>query len=122
MCNYVSPLSRKSAFVIATIALIALVAPCSRGAQVVWECGKDDNGWPAGDGGGANASFVQENGSINQLPGSPTSTEGPQGADNDYYFAGTYTTVITGNGNYAPVGTVAVNEEAAERAFAAADN
>ena len=46
----------------------------------------------------------------------------PQGADNDYYFAGSYTTVIASNGAYAPVGAVGVNEEAAERAFAGGDN
>jgi hypothetical protein len=95
--------------------------------DIVWMVGKDDNGWPAGDGGGPNASFVQENGVITPLPGSPTSTEGPQGADNDYYFAGSYTTAISSvtasyGTNYTPVGAVGVNEEAAERAFAAADN
>ena len=86
----------------------------------------DDNGWPVGDGGGPNATFVQEAGGINALPGSPESTEANLGADNDYYFAGEYTLALPGvislYGDYAPVGTVAVNEEAAERAFAAADN
>lgn len=87
-----------------------------------WSVGSDDNAWPAGDGGGANATFVQGNGSVNPLPGSPTSTEVAGGADNDYYFAGSYTTVIAGNGTYQPVGAVPVNEEAAERGFAGADN
>src|SRR5207253_10381138 len=32
-------------------------------------------------------------------------------------FAGSYTTVIANNGDYTPVGTVSVNEEAAERAL-----
>ncbi|MBI4657660.1 MAG: hypothetical protein HY735_02220 [Verrucomicrobia bacterium] len=95
-------------------------------AQLVWEVGLDDNGWPMGDGGGPDTSFVQENASINPLPGSPDSTEEPRGADNDYYFAGSYTKVIPSvvaeYGDYQPVGDVAVNEEAAERAFAAADN
>ena len=50
------------------------------------------------------------------------SPEVNQQADNDYYFAGIYTTVLEGNGFYDPVGFVLVNEEAAERAFAAADN
>ena len=49
------------------------------------------------------------------------STEVPQGADNDYYFAGTYTSVIAANGAYDPVGVVLNNEEAAERAFAGGD-
>ena len=87
-----------------------------------WAVGKDDNDWPLGDGGGANTSFVQENGDINPLPGSSVSTEVARGADNDYYFAGSYTKVIAGNGDYTPVGTVPVNEEAAERAFAGGDN
>jgi hypothetical protein len=42
-----------------------------------------------------------------------------QQADNDYYFAGIYTTIITNNlgtnAPYTPVGTVPVNENAAER-------
>ena len=96
--------------------------PAIPAAVFPWAVGLDDNGWPLGDGGGPNTSFVQENGAINPLPGSPVSTEVPQGADNDYYFAGLYTTVIAGNGAYAPVGLVPVNEEAAERAFAGGDN
>src|SRR5262249_47023149 len=86
-----------------------------------WSVGKDDDGWPVGDGGGTNTTFVQENGVVNPLPGSPTSPEIDQQADNDYSFAGSYTTVIPGNGAYTPVGLVPVNEEAAERAFAGAD-
>ena len=96
-------------------------------AGLVWMVGLDDNGWPAGDGGGPNTSFLQENGVINPLPGNPvTAVEGPQGADNDYYFAGVYNTALPGvkalYGDYTPVGLVAANEEGAERAFAAADN
>ena len=87
-----------------------------------WAVGKDDDGWPTGDGGGPNTSFMQENGSINELPGNAHGREVSQGADNDYYFAGIYTNVISGNGDYTPVGIVPRNEEAAERAFAAADN
>jgi hypothetical protein len=91
-----------------------------------WTVGLDDNGWPAGDGGGPNATFVQENGGINALPGSPTNPEVNQQGDNDYYFAGTYTekidSVVAAYGDYTPVGVVLVNEEGAERAFAAADN
>jgi hypothetical protein len=86
------------------------------------EIGKDDDGWPAGDGGGANATFVQENGTVNDLPGRPNSPETNQQADNDYYFAGVYTNVIAANGAYEPVGIVPRNEEAAERAFAGEDN
>src|SRR5204863_6707743 len=68
----------------------------------------------------------QENGTIQPIPGSPASPETDKLADNDYYFAGSYTTtipsVVTMYGDYTPVGTVAVNEEAAERAFAGDDN
>lgn len=87
-----------------------------------WVVGQNDNAWPTGNGGGPNATFVQENGTLNPLPGSPESPETNQQADNDYYLAGVYSTVITGNGTYTPVGPVPVNEEAAERAFAGADS
>jgi hypothetical protein len=86
--------------------------------------GLDDDGWPVGDGGGINASFVQENGTINDLPGNPSNSETARQADNDYYFAGIYTKTIVEDewGDYDPVGIVPRNEEAAERAFAAEDN
>lgn len=87
-----------------------------------WAVGQDDDGWPVGDGGGPNATFVQEQGTINDLPGNPRSPEVNQQADNDYYFAGIYTNVIEANGIYDPVGIVTRNEEAAERAFAGSDN
>jgi hypothetical protein len=91
-----------------------------------WAVGRDDDGWPVGDGGEANATFVQENGVINALPGNPTSPETDGQADNDYYLAGNYTrtipSVAAAYGDYTPVGLVPVNEEAAERAFAGADN
>ncbi|MCC7377468.1 MAG: hypothetical protein IT581_22600 [Verrucomicrobiales bacterium] len=103
----------------AATAFAAVSLPVS--AQVLWTVGLDDNNWPAGTAGGAEASFVQENGGINPLPGSPFSTSSPQGADNDYYFAGDYSRVIAGNGQYDPVGVVDVDEEAAERAFAGGD-
>jgi hypothetical protein len=59
-----------------------------------WAVGKDDNGWPVGNGGGENATFVQEAGGINALPGNPKNREIAQQADNDYYFAGVYTSLI----------------------------
>ena len=98
---------------------MAFFAVSAQGA-LVWEVGLDDNGWPAGDGGGPNASFVQEAGE-NPLPGLPDNPEVNQQADDDYYFAGLYSTVLDG-GDYTPVGAVAANEEAAERAFAGTDN
>src|SRR6266516_2800366 len=100
-------------------------------AQLLWTVGLPDNAWPCTamnpcHGGGPTANFVQENGSINPLPGNPASPTVNQQADNDYYFAGSYTTTISSvvalDGDYTPVGNVAANEEAAERAFAAADN
>jgi hypothetical protein len=95
-------------------------------AALVWTVGMEDNDQPTGlTGGGANTAFVQENATINPLPGSPTSTAVAQGADNDYYFAGTYTStipsVVAFYGAYAPIGVVASNELAAERAHAAGD-
>ncbi|HAB19702.1 MAG TPA: hypothetical protein DCE44_25115, partial [Verrucomicrobiales bacterium] len=87
--------------------------------------GKDDNGFPVGDGGGANSTFVQEAG-VNGLPGNPSNPEIDQQADDDYYFAGIYTSVISSvtalYGPYEPIGIVPRNEEAAERAFAGSDN
>jgi hypothetical protein len=85
--------------------------------------GRDDNTHiTTGSGGGTNANFVQENGVINPLPGNPKNASVNQQSDNDYYFAGIYTNIIAGNGDYVPVGIVPRNEESAERAFAAADN
>ncbi|MBP7949439.1 MAG: hypothetical protein KA004_07265 [Verrucomicrobiales bacterium] len=103
----------------APAALILTVSPAR--PAVLWTCGKDDNDWPAGNGGGANASFVQENGVINPLPGSPNNPETNGQSDNDYYFAGSYTSIIATNGSYTPMGNVALNEESAERAFAGGD-
>jgi hypothetical protein len=116
------PNKRSSGGVSSVLALLFLTSSVlTSQAQVIWAVGQDDNGWPSLGGGGENASFVQENGAISPLPGSPESTVAPQGADNDYYFAGVYTEVIPGNGEYEPVGVVSVDEEAAERAFAGGD-
>jgi hypothetical protein len=96
-------------------------------AQLVWTVGLDDapgpdGGWPqGGTGGGPNTVFVQETG-INPLPGSPNNPVVNLQSDDDYYFAGVYTTVIASNGFYDPVGLVAANEEGAERAFGGNDN
>jgi hypothetical protein len=93
-------------------------------APFPWAVGKDDNAWPVGDGGGANATFVAESGT-NPLPGTPTSPETDRLADDDYYFAGEYTKVIdsvaAAYGEYEPIGSVLVNEEGVERAFAGTD-
>ncbi len=116
----------RSAILLAFSISILAASTVNTHAQILWTVGIDDNAHPRGDGGGPNASFVQENGSINLLPGSPTSPEVDQQADNDYYFAGLYNMAIGGvlsfYGDYTPVGSVAANEEAAERAFAGTDN
>jgi hypothetical protein len=104
-----------------SVELVPVAAPIPP-PVLPWSVGRNDNGWPTGNGGGPATSFVQENGTTNPLPGVPNSPELDQQADNDYYFAGVYTTVIPANGDYTPVGEVHVNEEAAERAFAGADN
>jgi hypothetical protein len=94
----------------------------SANAALVWTVGMNDNDWPlTGTAGGAQTNFWQENGAINALPGSPNSPQVAQQSDNDYYFAGVYTSVIGTNGAYTPVGVVAANELGAERAFAGGD-
>lgn len=110
-------MNKKPFFILGALA----IATATADAALVWQVGMDDDGWPVGDGGGPNATFVQENGAVNALPGSPVSTEVPSGADNDYYFAGDYSATIAANGAYAPVGVVVANEEAAERAYAGGD-
>jgi hypothetical protein len=87
-----------------------------------WGVGRDDNDWPVGDGGGTNATFVAEDTMVNPPPGSPANEEFDGDADDDYYFAGAYTTVIPGNGTYQPIGLVYFNEESAARGFSGADN
>jgi hypothetical protein len=101
------------------LATPAAVAP--EPPALPWSVGLNDDGWPAGDGGGPNTTFVQESG-VNELPGNPANGEGAQEGDDDYYWAGVYSTVIAGNGDYTPLGLVEANEESAERAFAGVDN
>src|SRR5688500_16351355 len=109
----------RSSVVLVSVILLSLTTSIK--AQIIWEVGMDDNGWPAGDGGGLNATFVQEAGT-NPPPGNPANEEINQQADDDYYFEGVYTELIPTNGDYEPVGIVSLNEEAAERAFAGTDN
>ncbi|MEZ5303586.1 MAG: hypothetical protein R3F11_23530 [Verrucomicrobiales bacterium] len=57
------------------------------------------------------------------MPGNPANTGGTGGGrdiDDDYYFAGVYSTVLDGSG-YSPVGPVAANEENVERAHTGSD-
>jgi hypothetical protein len=92
----------------------------------LWTCGMYDTNQPTGlTGGGANTAFVQENGSVNPLPGVATSPALDRQADNDYYFAGDYSitipSVVAMYGDYTPLGLVAADEEAAERALVPGD-
>jgi hypothetical protein len=114
--------NKKPFFILGVLVATTLVGNCA----VVWQVGLDDGGWPlTGTAGGPDANFDQENGAINPIPGSSNSFAGAQGADNDYYFAGSYNTALPGNvssyGSYAPIGAVAANENATERAFAGGD-
>ena len=81
--------------------------------ETVWQLGAPLRGWPGdGVGGGPDVDFVQETG-VNPPPGDPNSPAVNQQADDDYYFAGEYP---------APIGAVANDEIAMERAFAGSDN
>ena len=60
---------------IAEIELLGTPGPAAPAPpELPWSVGRDDNGWPAGDGGGPNTSFMQETG-VNELPGNPASPE-----------------------------------------------
>ena len=106
---------------VTTLSIILLLFTKSQ-ADLIWTVGLPGDGWPQdlGTGGGEETAFVQESG-VNDLPGDPASPVVNQQSDDDYYFAGVYTTVVDG-GNYDPVGPVAENEAGAERAFAGSDN
>jgi hypothetical protein len=84
---------------------------------LVWTVGLPGDGWPTnlGTGGGPETIFVQ-GGGTNDLPGNPASSLDAGQTDDDYYFAGVYTTVLDG-GDYEPVGVVEENEIGAEKAF-----
>ena len=108
-----------------TLSLLAATSIASQ-AALVWASGAPLRGWPVdGIGGGPNVDFLQENGTINALPGSSTSGTTSGSSDNDYYFAGSYAATLPGNlgvyGAYAPIGTVATDETGAERAYAGGD-
>ncbi|MDB4603967.1 PEP-CTERM sorting domain-containing protein [bacterium] len=110
--------------------LLGLLAIPAHGA-VLWSIGADDqtqdgNGDATlGDaatlnGAAFNVSGVQEKGQ-DALPGNPANTGGSgdtRDIDDDYYFAGVYTTAA---GDYTPVGTVAVSESYYDRALTNGD-
>lgn len=109
------------------LSLLLLVATSiTTQAQILWQVGLNDNAWQtANTGGGPAANYAREQGTINALPGSPTSTGADFAADNDYYFSGVYSLTIPSAtafyGTYTPIGPVSANENAAERAFAGGD-
>jgi hypothetical protein len=107
------------------------------GAAVLWSIGIDDqaqdgNGDPANglndvaslNGFDYNVSGVRETG-LNDLPGSAVNMGGADGddgrdIDDDYYFQGTYNSVVDG-GTYTPVGIVAASERYYDRALTGGD-
>ena len=106
-----------------------LVIPAN--GVVIWSLGADDNNQD-GDGNATlndpatlngvefSVSGVQENGA-SPLPGNPANTGGSgatRNIDDDYYFAGVYTTAA---GDYAPVGTVLTSESYFDRALTNGD-
>ena len=107
--------------------------PFSAPAAVLWNIGADDQAQdgegdaalndPASLNGVAfNVSGVRESGR-QDLPGNPANTGGASGnadrdVDDDYYFAGVYTTAA---GDYTPVGTVLASESYYDRAFTGGD-
>ena len=113
--------------------LSSLIVP-SPGA-ILWSIGADDS-TQDGEGDAAlndnatlngvafNVSGVRESGQ-QPLPGNPANAGGASGdanrdVDDDYYFAGVYTTVVDG-GAYTPVGSVPVSESYYDRAFTGGD-
>jgi hypothetical protein len=105
----------------------------SASAAVIWNIGADDQtqdgngdatlGDPATlNGVDFNVSGVQEKGQ-DALPGNPANTGGSgdtRDIDDDYYFAGAYTTAA-GDGGYDPVGVVLENESYYDRALTNGD-
>ena len=106
-------------------------------AVVLWSFGADDdaqdgNGDPLSglndpatfNGIAFNVSGVRETG-LQDLPGNPAnigglSDDADRDIDDDYYFAGVYTTAA-GDGGYVPVGVVSENESYYDRALTAGD-
>ncbi len=118
------------------LVMAGFLAISSDGA-VLWNIGVDDNAQdgngdptnglndPASfDGVDFNVSGARETG-LQELPGNPANIGGvdsdaARDVDDDYYFAGVYTTVVDG-GDYTPVGVVSENESYYDRAFTGGD-
>ena len=113
--------------------LSSLIVPTP--GAILWSIGADDS-TQDGEGDAAlndpatlngnsfNVSGVRESGQ-QPLPGNPANVGGASGSaardiDDDYYFAGVYTTAVDGGG-YTPVGDVPVSESYYDRAFTGGD-
>ncbi|MGB0326320.1 MAG: PEP-CTERM sorting domain-containing protein [Akkermansiaceae bacterium] len=113
--------------------LSSLIVPTP--GAILWSIGADDS-TQDGEGDAAlndpatlngvsfSVSGVRESGQ-QPLPGNPANVGGASGSaardvDDDYYFAGVYTTVVDG-GSYTPVGNVPVSESYYDRAFTGGD-
>jgi hypothetical protein len=126
--------TNKSMKYIKYLTMMSLVAIPAK-AAVIWNLGIDDN---SQDGNGDttlddpatlngvdfNVSGVRESGE-QELPGNPANVGGlgdddARDVDDDYYFAGVYTTAA-GDGVYEPVGVVSENESYYDRALTAGD-
>ncbi|MDA7508756.1 choice-of-anchor D domain-containing protein [Akkermansiaceae bacterium] len=124
-------MSLKQIILIFGASLFSYSAP----AAIIWNIGIDDNAQD-GEGDAAlndpatlngvdfNVSGVRESGQ-QDLPGNPANIGGASGddardVDDDYYFAGVYTTAA-GDGGYEPVGVVSESESYYDRALTAGD-
>ena len=124
-------MSLKQLILIFGASLFSYSAP----AAIIWNIGIDDNAQD-GEGDAAlndpatlngvdfNVSGVRESGQ-QDLPGNPANIGGASGddardVDDDYYFAGVYTTAA-GDGGYDPVGVVSESESYYDRALTAGD-
>lgn len=124
-------MSLKQIILIFGASLFSYSAP----AAIIWNIGIDDNAQD-GEGDAAlndpatlngvdfNVSGVRESGQ-QDLPGNPANIGGASGddardVDDDYYFAGVYTTAA-GDGGYDPVGVVSESESYYDRALTAGD-
>jgi len=116
------------------VAILGLLAIPAHGA-VLWNIGADDetqdgegdadlNDPATFNGVAFTVSGVRESG-LQNLPGNPANSGGAsdddaRDVDDDYYFAGIYTTAA-GDGGYEPVGIVSANESYYDRALTAGD-
>jgi hypothetical protein len=107
-----------------TFGLMALCVTSSS-AVTIWNLGNSVAGRATPEtaslyGATHEVTFVQET-AMNPLPGDPNSPAVNQQADDDYYFAGTYSNQVDGGPLYTPLGAVTMSEIAVERAVTNGD-